>query len=303
MPAIPSTSLTPVAFSSLSAPLAPHVPVASASLPAHAGLADAVSLAGDLQTAATLPGGAPASWRCGDADNVPAAATRTASRVPRSVYDHPLVQRTMTNLFYEMEAANERGDAPLSNPVLLDRLLAMAPEDGIKPASIPRLFDFRLPSLLLTEQGFEPGTMKALYYNLGKLRSLPYREATTRQYVEEGKAWLGDLIARRPEFLVSELSHQMRMAVMLHAKANHASALDNWADSNGYDSHVAAVNAVAADYNNHLAGTPTVVEAAIEARRVAEDFNPIEEALMQLMNVADTLPSLAGDEEHDDQMR
>lgn len=302
MPAIPSTSLTPAAFSSLSASLAPHVPVASAAPPVRAGLTDAVSLAGDLQTAATLQGGAPASWRCSGADNASTTATRAASRVPRSVYEHPLVQRTMTNLFYEMEAANERGDAPLSNPVLLDRLLAMAPEEGIKPASIPRLFDFRLPSLLLTEQGFEPGTMKALYYNLGKLRSLPYREATTQQYAEEGKAWLGDLIARRPEFLVSELSHQAQMAVMLHAQANNAPGLDNWADSNGYDPHVAAVNAVAADYAHHLEGTPTVVEAAIAAHRVAGGFNPIEEALTQLMNVADTLPSLE-DEGLDDIVR
>lgn len=66
------------------------------------------------------------------------------------------------------------------------------------------------------------------------------------------------------------------------------------------------MNALTADYTHHLAGKPTVVEANIEARRVAGGFNPIEEALTPLMNVTDTLPSLAGDEEdevYDDQMR
>ncbi|MGC7529804.1 hypothetical protein [Pandoraea pneumonica] len=291
MPAIPSTAMAPAAFSSLSPRLAPLAPLAPAEAPARIDSTTVLPLVDDLRLASAMPsGGTPASWH-GLASSDALASPSRGARVPRSIYDHSIVKKTMTNLIYEMSAANERGDGPLSNRELLTRLIEQAPEDGIPPGATPRLLAYRLPSLLLTERGYEPGTMKALYFNLGKLRSLTFREATTQQYVADGKAWLDGLVAWRPEFLVSELSRRSQVAVMLHAKANNVSGLDNWAASDGYEPHVIAVNAVAADHANHLAGKRTVVEAQIEARRVAAGYDAFDQAFMWLMNVVQSVPS------------
>jgi len=312
MPVIPSTALSPSVFSSLDTPLATVSPLAIAAMPAASASLQSVdstnangrspvlnatlaqSLSADLRLAGVMPLRADTAALHGlDVDDVSEVSANAGLRTRRSTYDHPLVNKTVTNLIYEMSAANARGDGPLSNRALLGRLIDQAPEDGIPPASISRLMAYRLPSLLLTERGFEPGTMKALYYNIGKLKSLAFRQVPTQQYVAEGRALLNSLIAMHHEkLLISELSRQSNVAVMVHAKANNVPGLEDWAATNGYPPHAIATRAVAADHINHERGTPTVVEAQIEARRIAAGRDAFDSAFIWLLNVARQVPPI-----------
>ncbi|WP_140413289.1 hypothetical protein [Pandoraea sp. PE-S2T-3] len=320
MPVIPSTTLSPSVFSPLATPLATVMPIAFAASPATAAsLAPVVSqrahdrspaldgrlaqsLSADLRSADAMPLRADAAraaaavtaalhgLEVGDVSQVNA---NLGARTRRSIYDHPLVNKTLTNLIYEMSAANAHGDGPLSNRALLGRLVDQAPEDGISPASIQRLMAYRLPSLLLTERGFEPGTMQALYYNIGKLRSLAFRQVPTQQYVNEGRALLSGLIAmNQEEYLVAELSRQSNVAVMIHAKANNVSGLEDWAATDGYPPHLVATRAVAVDHVNHEHGKPTVVEAQIEARRIAAGYDAFDSAFLWLVNLVRQVPPI-----------
>lgn len=277
MPAIPPAALAPAGASPLSPLLTP--------LP--------MPFVDDLQVVSAMPaGGAPAAWRSADARETRIESRHRTARMPRSIYDHPLVKKTITHLLRELDAANARGDGPLTNKALLERLIEQAPDHGISPTSIRRFLDYRLPSLLLPGHGFALGTMKALYYNLGKLNLLSASPAPTQRYVAEGRAMLNSLISlQSPELLISEFSGRSKVAVMVHAKANNAPGLDDWDATDGYARHAVATNAVAADFANSLKGTPTVVEAQIEARRIAAGYDPFDQAFMWLMNVVQSVPS------------
>lgn len=276
MPVIPSVSLSPSVFSPPAAPPATVESLAFAAAQVTSVPLPPVGSASPRDRSPTLDARL-AQLLSAD---LRSAGVHVAARTRRSIYDHPVVNKTLTNLFYEMSAANARGVGPLSNRELLSRLIEQAPEDGISQASIPRLMAYRLPSLLLTEDGFEPGTMNALYYNLGKLRSFAFRQAPPPPYVAEGRALLDGLIAMdHEEHLVAELSRRSNVAVMVHAKANNVSGLENWAASDGYPQHLIAARAVVLDHVNHERGEPTVVEAQIEARRVVAGNDTLDSAL------------------------
>ncbi|VVD67507.1 hypothetical protein PIN31115_00421 [Pandoraea iniqua] len=293
MPVIPSTALSPSVFSPPATPLATIAPLAFAASPATAASLAPVGGQSAHDRSPALDGRLAQSLR---ADLRSAVNANAEARTRRSVYDHRLVKRAITNLIYEMQAANERGDRPFSNRELLGRLIELAPGDGIRPEAIPQLMDLRLPSLLLTERGFEPGTMDALYYNIGKLRSSSLWLAPTLQYVAEGRALLNSLIRlNHEENLANELDLRTNVAVMVHAKANNVPGLEDWAATDGYPPHLIATRAVAVDHINHERGKLTVVEAQIEARRIDAGYDAVDafdSAFMWLFNLVQQVPPI-----------
>lgn len=301
MPAISSIALPPAAAPSLYSQVTPIAPMAPVGTSTRVDSTRTASFDDDLHVVSAMPsGGTPAAWRAADASGARVAPQSHAARVPRSNFQPGI--RGIKHLIDELNAANERGDGPLSNKALYERLIEQT--RGDRYTSVPALFSLCAPSVLLAERGFELGTMDALYYNFGWLQKNRHAGLSTQHFVDEGRALIKYVIElNKPDLLFDELSFRTQSTVLLHAKANNVSGLENWRGDPGYAcdhddytgeacaERLIAINAVVADFHNEVKGRPTRVEAQIEARRIAPGYDPFDSALMWVINAVQSIPA------------